>query len=60
MIDLGFADAPQYQIVFSPGVAPAVPESGTWAMMLIGFAGLGYAALRRPTDKRGFVRNLMK
>ena len=60
MIDSGFADAPQYQIVFSPGVAPAVPESGTWAMMLIGFAGLGYAALRRPTDKRGLVRNLMK
>jgi hypothetical protein len=29
-------------------------------MMLIGFAGLGYAALRRPTDKRGLVRNLMK
>jgi hypothetical protein len=43
MIDSGFADAPQYQIVFSPGVAPAVPESGTWAMMLIGFAGLGSA-----------------
>ena len=29
-------------------------------MMLIGFAGLGYAALRRPRDKRGLVRNLMK
>jgi hypothetical protein len=24
-----------------------VPESSTWAMMLIGFGGLGYAALRR-------------
>ncbi len=28
-------------------VAPPVPEPSTWAMMLLGFAGLGYAALRR-------------
>jgi hypothetical protein len=26
---------------------PAVPEPSTWAMMLIGFAGLGFAAHRR-------------
>jgi PEP-CTERM motif len=26
---------------------PAVPEPATWAMMLTGFAGLGYAAIRR-------------
>jgi len=26
---------------------PAVPEASTWAMMMIGFAGLGYAAFRR-------------
>jgi hypothetical protein len=25
---------------------PAVPEPSTWAMMLIGFAGLGYAGCR--------------
>jgi hypothetical protein len=25
----------------------AVPEPSTWAMMLAGFAGLGYAGLRR-------------
>jgi hypothetical protein len=25
----------------------AVPEPSTWAMMVVGFAGLGYAALRR-------------
>jgi PEP-CTERM motif len=31
---------------------PAVPEPSTWAMMLIGFAGLGYAAVRR----KGAVR----
>ena len=27
------------------GVA-AIPEISTWSMMLLGFAGLGYAALR--------------
>ena len=26
---------------------PPVPEPSTWAMMLVGFAGLGYAAFRR-------------
>jgi hypothetical protein len=31
---------------FTPSVVP-VPESSTWAMMLVGFAGLGYAAFRR-------------
>ena len=25
----------------------AVPEPSTWAMMFVGFAGLGYAAFRR-------------
>jgi len=25
----------------------AVPEASTWAMMLLGFAGLGYAGYRR-------------
>ena len=25
----------------------AIPEPSTWAMMLLGFAGLGYAAFRR-------------
>jgi outer membrane lipase/esterase len=32
----------------------AVPEPSTWAMMLIGFAGLGFMALRR-TKKRAAV-----
>ena len=34
-----------------PPITPtsAVPEPSTWAMMLIGFAGLGYAAYRRTT-----------
>jgi hypothetical protein len=28
------------------GLASGVPEPSTWAMMLTGFAGLGYAAFR--------------
>jgi hypothetical protein len=33
------------------GVAPA-PETSTWAMMLLGFAGLGYAGYRRAREPR--------
>jgi hypothetical protein len=31
----------------APSAATAVPEPSTWAMLLLGFAGLGYAAVRR-------------
>jgi hypothetical protein len=42
---------------FDFGVGGAVPEPSTWAMMLLGFAGLGYAGFRharkvRPDDRR--------
>jgi hypothetical protein len=30
--------------------APAVPEPSTWAMLLIGFAGIGFAAYRRKNE----------
>ena len=30
----------------------AVPEPSTWAMMLVGFAGLGYAVVRRKPARR--------
>jgi hypothetical protein len=30
------------------GFASAVPEVSTWAMMLLGFAGVGFMAYRRP------------
>ena len=33
--------------VFDSFVTATVPEPSTWAMMLLGFAGLGYAAYRR-------------
>jgi hypothetical protein len=51
-IDPSFADAAEYSIVVSPGVANAlppamaVPEPSTWAMMLLGFAGVGFAGYR--------------
>ena len=32
---------------FTVALAPAAPEISTWAMMLVGFGGLGFAALRR-------------
>jgi hypothetical protein len=35
-----------------PGVTPGVPESSTWAMMMVGFAGLGYAAFRRSSKSQ--------
>ena len=35
------------EFVIVTAAPPAVPEPSTWAMMLIGFAGLGYAAVRR-------------
>jgi PEP-CTERM motif len=39
-----------------PGGAPTVPEPSTWAVLLLGFAGLGYAGFRRSkrtmSDKR--------
>jgi hypothetical protein len=37
---------------FTPTVPGAVPEPSTWAMMLLGFAGLGYARYRRASESR--------
>ena len=53
--DLIFTPEPYTQIQlsflgdfdYSPGIAPPVPEPSTWAMLLIGFAGIGFAAYRR-------------
>jgi PEP-CTERM motif len=32
---------------FTVALAPSAPEASTWAMMLVGFGALGFAALRR-------------
>jgi hypothetical protein len=47
---LGFANGGGILEITGPldtGVSPAVPEPSTWAMMLIGFAGVGFIAYRR-------------
>ena len=38
-----FSDTSTAAFEFAPGVASAVPEPATWGMMLLGFAGLGFA-----------------
>ena len=39
---------------FLPEAVPAVPEPSTWAMMIIGFVGLGFA-FRRSRRKAAFA-----
>jgi hypothetical protein len=39
--------SPGNDIFFSSGIRSAVPEPSTWAMMLLGFAGIGFMAYRR-------------
>ena len=41
---------PDFSLQFSPGITNgigAVPEPSTWAMMILGFAGVGFMAYRR-------------
>jgi len=52
-IDPSNADPGAYSILVSPGVGnaastgiPGTPEPSTWAMMLLGFAGLGWVGYR--------------
>jgi PEP-CTERM motif len=40
---------------YGQGFVVGVPEPSTWAMMLLGFAGLGYAASRRNVRREAFV-----
>jgi hypothetical protein len=44
----GFADFKQLRLTTAS--MTAVPEPGTWAMMLLGFGGLGVAMRRRRRD----------
>jgi PEP-CTERM motif len=49
-IDPSVANADQYHFVFSEGIGntiSAVPEPSTWAMMILGFTGIGFMAYRR-------------
>ena len=49
VFDDGGADGDASSILRFPSLtsAPPVPEPSTWAMMLLGFAGLGFAGYRR-------------
>jgi PEP-CTERM motif len=44
---VGGNPAPTFNMAFSLEGVNAVPEPSTWAMMLLGFAGLGFMAYRR-------------
>jgi phospholipase/lecithinase/hemolysin len=43
------------QALWAKGFETAVPEPSTWAMMLLGFAGLGYAGYRRARAGRAML-----
>jgi hypothetical protein len=43
------------QIDWSPDAISGVPELSTWAMMLLGFAGLGYAGFRQTRKSPRFA-----
>jgi hypothetical protein len=40
---------------FEFSIGPGVPEASTWAMLTLGFVGLGYAAFRRNTKGRALA-----
>jgi PEP-CTERM motif len=42
------------EIAFGPGSLP-VPEPSTWAMMMLGFAGLGFAGFRSARARRSVI-----
>ena len=47
--------APEYWYGFTVGVQSAVPEPSTWAMMLLGFAGIGLMTYRRRKGMAGLA-----
>jgi PEP-CTERM motif len=54
----GTAAAPVFQAtansgaIFETGSTPPIPEPSTWALMLLGFAGLGFAGYRKAHKAR--------
>ncbi len=47
LASIGPYDSPNYNNAGQWGVASAVPEPSTWAMMILGFAGIGFMAYRQ-------------
>ena len=50
----GFVQGPLFNVQPFTPVAPGVPEPSTWAIMLIGFAGIGFA-FRKSRRKMSFA-----
>jgi hypothetical protein len=50
-----FFTAKSTQNAFEFDMGSSVPEPSTWAMMMLGFVGLGYAAFRRGAKARALV-----
>ena len=44
---VGGTTPPTFNMAFSITGVDAVPEPSTWAMMILGFAGIGFMAYRR-------------
>jgi hypothetical protein len=57
-LNTGTADKPKWEAtansgaIFETGTMTSTPEPSTWAMMLLGFAGLGYASFRKAKRTR--------
>jgi PEP-CTERM motif len=53
-VETEFSGAPIFvvsgTITEGPGMTAAVPEPSTWAMMILGFLGLGFMAYRRKSE----------
>jgi hypothetical protein len=52
---ISFQNDPSFDALDSFSVASAVPEPSTWAMMLFGFAGLGFMAYRRRSSSSAML-----
>jgi hypothetical protein len=52
---VGGDPAPTFNMAFSLEGVNAVPEPATWAMMILGFAGVGFMAYRRSRKDQGLA-----
>jgi hypothetical protein len=50
------SSSPAFELDMAGGVGGAIPEPSTWAMLILGFTGLGYAAFRRSAKDRLSVK----
>jgi hypothetical protein len=52
--EYGFQTTPNTAIDASAAIASAVPEPSTWAMMILGFSGVGFLAYRKKRNGSSF------